>query len=358
MVAVEASSILVAAKGQKTASRVTLPCRVVPQQANVQLVGSVCEVKLVTLGSTSPTKSRADLEIHSPLTTDDLRTSSPTAIRCVTCDAELANTSTVSRWNALPSEYWAELLDAWMCHQDQKLSDDLIAKGKGIKPRPDEVLVATSYLLLPRELTSNWTAPEQAEVRPCAPSSLFSTGLQRKSSSLPRQGCRWCRSSSGTAMAEGAPPRDARLIQESKMKSLDHRPKQLSRSRSRCEGYIGRDTDAQFTRQPAKANNGDFLHAAHCSSCDALIGSHVLPADGNTLESTAVRLLKYATYPASSDPARPAPHRQTLSTYLTADMLETGQAHACHRFILEDAKTEQAKLLVRCLLFPRLHTPD
>ncbi|BGP31909.1 hypothetical protein JCM10296v2_003688 [Rhodotorula toruloides] len=260
VVAVESVAILVAVKGQKTASRVTLPCRVVPQQATVQLVGSVCEVKLVTLGSTSPTKSRSDLEIHSPLSTDELRATSPTAFRCATCDTELADTSTVSRWNALPSEYWAELLDAWMCHQDQKLSDDLIAKGKGIKPRADEVLVATSYVLLPRELTSNWTAPEQAE--------------------------------------------------------------------------------------PAKANNGDYLHAAHCASCDALVGSHVLPADGNTSESTTVRLLKYATYPASSDTARPAPPRHTLSTYLTADMLETGQAHACHRFILEDAQTEQAKLLL------------
>ncbi|BGO93975.1 hypothetical protein NBRC10512_005218 [Rhodotorula toruloides] len=261
VVAVESSAVLVAVKGQKTASRVALPCRVVPQQATVQLVGgSVCEVKLVTLGSTSPTKSRSDLEVHSPLATDELRATSPTSFRCANCDAELADTSTVSRWNALPSEYWAELLDAWMCHQDQNLSDDLIAKGKGIKPRPDEVLVATSYVLLPRELTSKWTAPEQAE--------------------------------------------------------------------------------------PAKANNGDYLHAAHCASCDALVGSHVLPADGNTSESTTVRLLKYATYPASSDPARPAPPRHTLSTYLTADMLETGQAHACHRFILEDAQTEQAKLLL------------
>lgn len=173
VVAVESSAVLVAVKGQKTASRVALPCRVVPQQATVQLVGgSVCEVKLVTLGSTSPTKSRSDLEVHSPLATDELRATSPTSFRCANCDAELADTSTVSRWNALPSEYWAELLDAWMCHQDQNLSDDLIAKGKGIKPRPDEVLVATSYVLLPRELTSKWTAPEQAEVSPCSPLSL------------------------------------------------------------------------------------------------------------------------------------------------------------------------------------------
>ncbi|GEM07376.1 hypothetical protein Rt10032_c03g1393 [Rhodotorula toruloides] len=260
IVAVESSAILVAVKGQKTASRVVLPCRIVPQQATVQLVGSVSEVKLVTLGSTSPTKSRPDLEIHSPLSTEELRATSPSSFRCATCDAELADTSSVSRWNALPSEYWAELLDAWMCHQDQKLSDNLIAKGKGIKPRPDEVLVATSYVLLPRELTSNWNARERAE--------------------------------------------------------------------------------------PAKANNGDYLYAAHCASCDALVGSHVLPADGNTSESNTVRLLKYATYPDSSDAAQPAPPRHSLSTYLTADMLETGQAHACHRFILEDAETEQAKVLL------------
>lgn len=98
--------------------------------------------------------------------------------------------------------------------------------------------------------------------------------------------------------------------------------------------------------QPTKADNGDFLYPAHCTSCHALVGSQVRPADSSAGEQTAMRLLKYATCAVSSSADTPAV-RHSLASYITAELLETGQAHACHRFVLEDAETEQAKLLVR-----------
>ncbi|GAA5909960.1 hypothetical protein JCM8208_006398 [Rhodotorula glutinis] len=259
VVAVESDSVLVTSARGGPASRLSLPCQVVPQKAIVtSAADAVHEIKLATAGLSSPTKSRADLEVHTPLSTDELRATAPASFHCATCDTELVDAAPITRYNALPSEHWAELLDAWMCHQDQTLSDDLIAKGKGIKPRDDEGLVGTSYILLPQAVTSKWASPDV---------------------------------------------------------------------------------------EPTKANNGDLLYPAHCTSCSSLIGLHVRPIDSTADEQTALRLLKYATYPVSSSLDTPAT-RHSLASYVTAELLETGQAHACHRFVLEDAETEQARLLL------------
>ncbi|GAA5918203.1 hypothetical protein JCM1841_005299 [Sporobolomyces salmonicolor] len=266
VVAVETEAILVASSRGGPASRLSLPCRVVPQQANVTSQGPYHEVKLIIINP-SQTMNRADLEVHVPLSTSELRETMPVSFVCATCDAELIDSSTIARYNALPSEHWAELLDAWMCHQDQTLSDDLIQKGKGIKPRLDEGLVGTSYVLFPREVTRNWHTPEQS----------------------------------------------------------------LS------------------TRSP----NDDLLHPAHCTSCSSLIGAHVTSLDPSSSPFlTALRLLKYAANPIVKPPPdslaaeRSVPLRYSLSSHLTAEMLETGQAHACHRFVLEDAEQEKIRLLI------------
>ncbi|GAA5977640.1 hypothetical protein JCM11641_006885 [Rhodosporidiobolus odoratus] len=265
VLSVEAESILVAPSRGGPASRLSLPCRVVPQHATVQSSAGANDVKLVTIDP-SPTKNRADLEVHTPLSTDDLRNTMPTSFACSTCDTQLADTSSIARYNALPSEHWAELLDAWMCHQDQELSADLIAKGKGIKPRSDEGLVGTSYVLLPRAATQNWVIPEKSE--------------------------------------------------------------------------------------PTRSPSDDLLFPAHCASCSSLVGSHVQPLRLDSTALTTVRLLKYATYPirnvTSNAPVigLTPPPRYCLATFLTAEMLETGQAHACHRFVLEEAESEKARLLL------------
>lgn len=81
--------------------------------------------------------------------------------------------------------------------------------------------------------------------------------------------------------------------------------------------------------------------------------------------SSCFRLLKYASYPAGSAAASPVAEaaspasttsseksrkreipNYSLATHLTAEMLEIGQAHACHRFVVEDAEQEKPRLLV------------
>ncbi|GAA5981760.1 hypothetical protein JCM10908_004598 [Rhodotorula pacifica] len=260
VVAVEDDAILVAPEASQFASRIPLPCRVPQQEAQAIYDGTSYDLRL-SIAQGSPTVQRADLEIRTPLTTDELRLSMPPTYHCAVCDMEVVDASPITRYNALPSEYWAELLDAWMCHQDHALSDDLIAKGKGIKPRSDEGLVANTYLLFPMSRLRNVTV--QAE-----------------------------------------------------------------------------------TSQPSRAENGDLLEPAACAKCSSLIGWRVAQPGAGPTDEPAFRLLKYASYPRSADQARSPLPQASLSAHLTAEMLETGQAHACHRFVIEDAADEETHLLL------------
>ncbi|GAA6062829.1 hypothetical protein JCM10212_002467 [Sporobolomyces blumeae] len=259
VVAVELDSILVAPGRGGPASRLTLPCRIIPQAATVSSASVYHEIKLVTVEA-SPTKSRADLEVHVPLSTTELRQSMPVSFACAVCHTDLVDSASITRYNALPSEHWAELLDAWMCHPDQTLSQDLISKGKGIKPRTDEGLVGTSYIVFPRKTTKNWTTPE----------------------------------------------------------------------------------DSLATR----AQSDDNLLPAHCTCCASLVGHDVQPLASES--STSFRLLKYAAYPlvAASPQDDVVVPEYSLASHVTAEMLETGQAHACHRFVVEDAEEEQPRLIL------------
>lgn len=161
ILAIESKSLLVAPLQGGPASRIALPSQVATQQeATVTAHDTYFEVKL-DVSSAAPTRARPDLEIEAPLSTAELREALPPAFACSTCQTPLVNSSGIIKYNALPSEHWAELLDAWMCHQDQTLSADLVAKGKGIKPREGEGLVASTYLLFDRSITSNWTSREQ-----------------------------------------------------------------------------------------------------------------------------------------------------------------------------------------------------
>lgn len=190
IVALEDDALLVAPDGGRPASRIALPCRVAPQEVELAAVGDGYEARLTVALGSSPLLERPDLEIRTPLMTDELRSSMPSSYRCSVCDVELVHAASITRYNALPSEHWAELIDAWMCHQDQALSDDLIAKGKGIKPRPDEGLVANTYLLFPLNLVRNCDVQAEKQVgrfappsRPFPPPPLLSPGPTRKTSS-------------------------------------------------------------------------------------------------------------------------------------------------------------------------------
>lgn len=123
------------------------------------------EIKLPTAVSTQFTRSRDDLDIASPYSAQDFRKHQPDSLTCTSCGAELADLAEVMRYNDLPSEHWAELLDAWMCHPDQTLSKDIIDKGNNIWPQANQALISTTGIVLATSNTKGWVVAEELEVR-------------------------------------------------------------------------------------------------------------------------------------------------------------------------------------------------
>ncbi|CAE7062126.1 unnamed protein product [Rhizoctonia solani] len=83
------------------------------------------------------------------LDAEQLRSSQPSSFACSSCSLPITQglASGNIRYNDLPSEYWAELLDAWMCHPDQQVTAELAKRAEGIWPLPGQVLVGGGFLL-------------------------------------------------------------------------------------------------------------------------------------------------------------------------------------------------------------------
>ena len=76
----------------------------------------------------------------------------PTSFICASCSSSLVQTqvgesSEKLAYQDLPSEHWAELLEAWMCHQDQKITERIAQYSKGIWPKKGQAFVGGSYFL-------------------------------------------------------------------------------------------------------------------------------------------------------------------------------------------------------------------
>ena len=83
-----------------------------------------------------------------PYSAAAFRTHRPKVLACVACGVDLVATSSVRHYNDLPAENWTDMLDAWMCHSDQKLSQDLIDKGNNIWPSVNQMHVRSSSMLI------------------------------------------------------------------------------------------------------------------------------------------------------------------------------------------------------------------
>lgn len=122
------------------------------------------ELRLRTAEASQTTRPRDDLEISHPYTAKEFRAHAGVLLVCVACGASLADLRSVTRFNDLPSEHWADLLDAWMCHQDQTLSEELIAKGNNIWPKESQALIGSTGIVLAASNTCNWTVASDLEV--------------------------------------------------------------------------------------------------------------------------------------------------------------------------------------------------
>ncbi|KAL4072538.1 HECT-like ubiquitin-conjugating enzyme-binding-domain-containing protein [Scleroderma yunnanense] len=136
----------------------TLPVSVVPGLKEVLGRNSHWEIKL----SCAPQPNNSHINIVSEsddpplLTAAQLTSLLPTSYICVSCHLPLVSMAP-AQYRDLPSEYWEELVDAWMCHPEgQTLAKGRVqmhseaetgGRGFGFWPAQGEALVGGSYIL-------------------------------------------------------------------------------------------------------------------------------------------------------------------------------------------------------------------
>lgn len=140
-----------------------LPAHTTPGPRDVQAQGSHYEIKLMNnrpSSSSSPSSAHtSDNEDDGPpplLDASQLTNIKPSSFLCASCSLPLIQSSRVSQYRDLPSEHWEELVEAWMCHGDQKLSEQVAKQGQsGFWPAPGQGLVGGSYILFEESAMNN-----------------------------------------------------------------------------------------------------------------------------------------------------------------------------------------------------------
>lgn len=138
--------------GTRMSPPLALPSKANPGKKEVRVQSGHFEMKLDCTVS-SPSLSGFTSYYHNDniegglLDATQLKDLSPTSFICASCSLPLVQGSRLSRYNDLPSQHWAELLEAWMCHSDQKMTDRVSLYAKGLWPSPGQALVGGSYIL-------------------------------------------------------------------------------------------------------------------------------------------------------------------------------------------------------------------
>ncbi|KAJ3563401.1 hypothetical protein NP233_g8961 [Leucocoprinus birnbaumii] len=145
--------------GPLSSTQLLLPGYAAIGKKDVRVQGAHFEVKLPTIPSTSrstsspsssPQTAQFDLADSNKALLDALQLtkSSPTTFICASCSLPLIHSAKVRDYRDLPSEHWEELVEAWMCHSDQKLHDQVVQRGRhGFWPKQGQALVGGSYIL-------------------------------------------------------------------------------------------------------------------------------------------------------------------------------------------------------------------
>ena len=160
----ESSENFIVKSGTRTSSPQPFPGRVLPGKKQVRLQNGHFEIKLPTLLSPElPLPDDAPL-----LDASQLMSYQPSGFVCASCSLPIIQSSDIADYRDLPSEHWQELIDAWMCHPDQKLHDHVVKHGKmGFWPQPGQGLVGGSYILFEDAciLKTNLYTAEETKVR-------------------------------------------------------------------------------------------------------------------------------------------------------------------------------------------------
>ncbi|KAG6908171.1 hypothetical protein DXG01_005871 [Tephrocybe rancida] len=143
----EGGDRLIISSGPRNSLPLLLPGRILPGKQEVRVQSTHYEIKLITVAP----RPSADSTVEDPpplLDAAQLSTAQPSSFICASCSLILVQATKIGEYRDLPSEHWQELVDAWMCHSDQKLHDQVVRHGKGrFWPEPGQALVGGSYLL-------------------------------------------------------------------------------------------------------------------------------------------------------------------------------------------------------------------
>ena len=165
--------------GASTSPLLSLPAPVSPGVKEVKVVGQFYEIKLAV---TSPPPMPFDA-LSGILDATQLLSTAPTSFVCAACSLPLVQASKLHKYRDLPSEHWAELVDAWMCHSDQRLHEHIKKhSAQGFWPQEGEALVGGSYILFEESavVQSNfWPATEDDHKVRRVPTSACCAGLFR-----------------------------------------------------------------------------------------------------------------------------------------------------------------------------------
>lgn len=178
----------------------SLPTHVETGPATVSVVGG--QHYQIKLAAKPPADSPPTPDLPTPelLDASHLQAILPTTLICSSCSLPLVRGAQIKKYRDLPSEHWAELVDAWMCHSDQTLHEH-VQKGSrdGFWPAEGEALVGGSYILLREDVI---VKVNFCDVEPSQPgarvSSIFQLfylilgdygRIRRPASGIPTDGC-------------------------------------------------------------------------------------------------------------------------------------------------------------------------
>ena len=142
--ATEAGDHFMVKSGPHSSLPLMLPAHTPAGKQEIRTQSGHYEIKLTTQSTVLEVESST-----SPLMdAAQLLKLNPTSFLCASCSLPLIQSAKVTSYRDLPSEHWEELVEAWMCHSDQKLQDHVQQHGKGgFWPKEGQALVGGSYIL-------------------------------------------------------------------------------------------------------------------------------------------------------------------------------------------------------------------
>ncbi|KAG8936106.1 hypothetical protein FRC00_009756 [Tulasnella sp. 408] len=118
----------------------------------VKVVKGHMEIKL-DIPALADVPAEPEDDLSRLLPADELKAMQPTSFICTSCSLPLIHCNKIKDYRDLPSEHWEEFVEAWMCHQDQKLTEEIGRHRQGaFVPERGIAFVGGSYVLFDDEM--------------------------------------------------------------------------------------------------------------------------------------------------------------------------------------------------------------